>query len=200
MKGKYANAAEKRRVMDSLEARVRAAEKDAEDARSALAAAAERSALEVGSLKERLRTVTAERDTGQSAAIAALEEQANALRAEATAAREQAKRVKKTWDVTWQGMHAYLVRVLGFTGTEAIDVLVNFAPRQDGEEAAVFHTSDIVVAGRRLPGLGAQEELTDHETAAALTIERARGKRRRGDKVHEAVAPLLPGDDEAAVQ
>lgn len=170
MKGKYANAAERRRVMVQLEERAATAERGRERAVAELAACREMADGEIGRLRERLAEATSQRDAGASPLVASMEARAEALRRQLRDTEAAQKEKEKMWGQFVDGFRQYLVRVNGLTRIEAHEIMLNCFP---GKERATY----VVPKGSG-----------DHRVD--LTVGAVRGYRHVGDILPEIFGQL----------
>lgn len=130
MKGKYANAAEKRRAQAALERRVAEAEAAREMAEAALIAERDGVAAEIARLKESLRAVTAERDAGQGPEVVKQERISEELRCQVGALHEELEEYFWVMREVRNGMRLYLVETIGIADVEAKEIIMGFEPEE----------------------------------------------------------------------
>lgn len=191
MKGKYANAAEKRRAQEALERRVAEGEVALEKAQAALRSETQRMSAEIDRLKERLREVTAEREAGQGPAVAQQESINRNLRQQMDALRERAAKDLKTLHSVTRGTHRYLMEDLGMPDAEARELILSFYPPSAGDadiphaltlEGAEKYTSTQVQRGY-VSSVGPSQR---GNREAMLRIDVARGVRSAPSDVGES--------------
>lgn len=122
MKGKYANAAERRRHLEELEKRAERAEHKAASLERELGQLREKTDRHVTGLQSELAAVKAQRDANTAPVVSDLEEQIRKLRQEKKDAQEYAQDQNDRYH---QAFLAYrrILRMLGFTLLEANEIV-----------------------------------------------------------------------------
>lgn len=164
MKGKYANAAERRRYVAELEQRAAVAERERDRATAELAAAQEKHEQAAESLRTRLEAVREQRDQATAPLLSAAEERIHALTAESAAAAEAHKDLEKKYHRLFDAAVAWVREDTGCTGTEVMEVLVAIV--SPGREGTVVSTE-----------AGVDRSMLGKPINKIHAIQRARGTR-----------------------
>jgi hypothetical protein len=186
VKGKYANAAEKRRALEALERRAADAERAREKAEVALRSETERMSAEISRLKDQLRAVTAERDAGQGPEIAKLQAQNKHLLDNLAAERDDNRAYRECFNVIATAFRDHLRKVDGLSQEEAAEIIFGSLPAKHRETLGPSKDRPRDSRGRPLLKYEAQENVRRAATSFALAVN---GEPEPGRLHHEGHPP-----------
>lgn len=167
MKGKYANAAERRRHLAELEERATTAERARQQAEAQLAAYRQKTGAELNRMTEKLRDAVNERDAQAAPRITELEKQVEAMRQRAVKAEGEQVELRDKWRRAVVSIAEYLMSAHKYTQVEAHEVIVSC---MRGIQTTIALNTDQI------------DDSLGHDQAIAreLTLGSVRGNRRPG--------------------
>lgn len=163
MKGKYANAAERRRYIEQLEQRTAAAERERDRIAAELAALRATHEQAAEALRGRLSAAREQRDQNTAPRLAAAEERISELAAKAEDAGRDREELKKRYHKLFNAACAWLQKDTGCTAIEAVELLVVIVSGDGGT---------IVDANA-----GADRSMLGKSTRQIHTLQQVRGAR-----------------------
>lgn len=169
MRGKYKNAAEKRRAEESLEARTANAEKALADKDRELEKLRTHNSQEIANLKQRLRDTEIERDANSTRAVEELLKRIEDYRTRLDASREETQSVLKTHRSMMDAVAQLFRQVSGCTHREAFELIARLARLKEGDNDVI--TTDVQT---RMKNSAAARRI---ETARTVNGQRIRTSR-----------------------
>lgn len=169
MKGKYANAAERRRYIEELEQRTSAAERERDRAIAELASLQDKHEQVTRSLRTQLEAIRDQRDRNTEPLLTAAEERVNALKAGADEAARDHEELEKKYHRLFDAAQSWLRKDTGCTGTEALEVLTAIvAPGKGGTLVTPDSGADRSMLGKPMEKIHALQRARGTRSGAAV--------------------------------
>jgi predicted RNase H-like nuclease (RuvC/YqgF family) len=184
VKGKHANAADRRRHIEALERRAETAERQVAERTSELAALREKSELQITGLRRELAALRKQRDENASPHLDAAEQRIRSLMDEMKRADQRVEEIMRKDRARADGMFTLLM-LIGFTRVEGLEILASTHGNDSVQVAGVNTGVDMRAAKKLSP-------------EAIARIQRAKGNRSNPELVKELRAALADASNREA--